>query len=71
MTLGRRGKYTLSLQDYLRRRENKNLLAQINAAQAEEMEVPEKNLRRKSKRAHRRVVESEWLSKVQVGEKLK
>ena len=52
--------YALALQDYLRRRENKNLLAQINAAQPEEMEASEKNLRQKSKRTHRRLVESEW-----------
>ena len=31
--------YALALQDYLRRRENRNLLAQINAAQAEETEA--------------------------------
>ena len=52
--------YALALQDYLRRRENRNLLAQINAAQAEEPEAPEKNLRQKSKRTHRRLVEGEW-----------
>jgi len=52
--------FALALQDYLRRRENKNLLAQINAAQPEEMEASEKNLRQKSKRTHRRLVESEW-----------
>ena len=52
--------YALALQDYLRRRENKNLLAQINAAQAEEPETSEKNLRQKSKRTHRRLVEGEW-----------
>jgi hypothetical protein len=60
MTLGRKSKYTLSLQDYLRRRENKNLLAQINAAQAEEMEASEKNLPQKSKRTHPRILEGEW-----------
>jgi len=52
--------YALALQDYLRRRENRNLLAQINAAQAEEPEASEKNLRQKSKRTHRRLVEGEW-----------
>ena len=52
--------YALALQDYLRRRENKNLLAQINAAHEEEPEVSEKNLRHKSKRTHQRLVEGEW-----------
>jgi len=48
------------LQDYFRRRENKNLLAQINAAHADEAEASEKNLRQKSKRTHRRLMEGEW-----------
>jgi uncharacterized protein HemY len=48
------------LQDYLHRRENKNLLAQINAAHADEPETSEKKLRHKSKRTHRRLVEGEW-----------
>jgi len=52
--------YALALQDFLRRRENMNLLAQINAAQADEPEASEKNLRQKSKRTHRRLVEGEW-----------
>jgi len=52
--------YALALQEFIRRRENKNLLAQINAAQAEEMEASEENLRQKSKRTHRRLVEGEW-----------
>ncbi len=52
--------YSLALQDYLRRRENVNLLAQINAAHADEPEASEKNLRQKSKRTHRRLVEGQW-----------
>jgi predicted transcriptional regulator len=52
--------YALALQDYIRRRENKNLLAQINAAHAEEPAPSEKRLRQKSKRTHRRLVEDEW-----------
>ncbi len=52
--------YALALQDYLSRMENKDLLAQINAAQEDEPEASEKNLRQKSKRTHRRLVESEW-----------
>jgi len=52
--------YALALQDYFRRRENKNLLAQINAAHADEPQAVEKNLRQKSKRTHRRLVEGEW-----------
>jgi len=52
--------YALALEDYFRRRENKNLLAQINAAHGDEPEASEKNLRQKSKRTHRRLVEGEW-----------
>ncbi len=52
--------YALALQDYLRRRENVNLLAQINAAHSDEPEASEKNLRQKSKRTHRRLVEGQW-----------
>ena len=52
--------YALALQDYLRRRENKNLLAQINSAQTEEIGRSKKNLLQKSKRTHRRLVEGEW-----------
>ncbi len=52
--------YALALQDYLRRRENVNLFAQINAAHADEPEASEKNLRQKSKRTHRRLVEGQW-----------
>ena len=52
--------YSLALQDYLQRRENVNLLAQINAAHADEPEASEKNLRQKSKRTHRRLVEGQW-----------
>jgi metal-responsive CopG/Arc/MetJ family transcriptional regulator len=60
MKIPRSRLYALALQDYLRRRENKDLLAQINAAQAEEPEASEKNLRQKSKRTQRRLVEGEW-----------
>ena len=37
--------YALAMQDYLRRQENKNLLAQINAAQGEKMEGVDKHVK--------------------------
>jgi metal-responsive CopG/Arc/MetJ family transcriptional regulator len=52
--------YALALQDYLRRKENMNLLAQINAVHSDEPKASEKDLRRKSKQTHRRLVEGEW-----------
>ena len=60
MKVSRSRIYALALQDYLRRRENKDLLAQINAAHADELEASEKTIRQKSKRTHRRLVEGEW-----------
>ena len=52
--------YALALQEYLRRKENMNLLSQINAAHGDGPEASEKDLRRKSKRTHRRLVGGEW-----------
>jgi metal-responsive CopG/Arc/MetJ family transcriptional regulator len=52
--------YALALQEFIRRRENKNLLTEINAAHADEPETSEKSLRKKSKPTHRRLVEGEW-----------
>jgi hypothetical protein len=52
--------YALALQDYLRRMENMNLLAQINAAHGDEPKAAEKTFRQKSKRAHRRLADGDW-----------
>lgn len=53
MNVSRSRIYALALQDYLRRMENMNLLAQINAAHGDEPKPAEKTLRQKSKRTHR------------------
>jgi len=50
----------LALEDYICRRQNRELLARINAAYADELDPAEQTLRRKSRRQHRRVVEGEW-----------
>jgi metal-responsive CopG/Arc/MetJ family transcriptional regulator len=52
--------FALALEDYLRRQQNQELLAQINAAYADEPEAAERALRRKVRRTHRRLVEGEW-----------
>jgi len=52
--------FVMALEDYLRRQQNQELLAQINAAYADEPDPVEQSLRRKLKRQHRKVVEGEW-----------
>ena len=52
--------FVMALEDYLRRQQNQELLAQINTAYADEPDPAEQSLRRKLKRQHRKVVEGEW-----------
>ena len=52
--------FALALEDYIRRQQNQDLLAQINAAYADERDATEQTLRRKARRSHRRIVEGEW-----------
>ena len=60
MKVSRSRLFVLALEDYIRRQQNQELLAQINAAYAEEPDPAEQSFRRKSKRSHRRIVEGEW-----------
>ena len=60
MKVSRSRLFVLALEDYVRRRQNRELLAQINAAYADELDSAEQTLRRKSRRQHRRIVEGEW-----------
>ncbi len=52
--------FSLALEDYIRREQNRELLEQINSAYAQEPDSAEKILRRKSRRTHRRIVRGEW-----------
>lgn len=52
--------FAIALQDYIDRRKNLDLLNRINAASRENPDEQELRLRRKMKRAHRRMVEGEW-----------
>lgn len=52
--------FTLALEDYIRRQENRKLLKQINAAYTEERDPAEETLRRQNRHQHRRMVEGEW-----------
>ena len=60
MQVSRSRPFVLALEDYIRRQQNQELLAQINAAYADEPDPAEQSLRRKLKRQHRKVVEGEW-----------
>ena len=60
MKVSRSRLFVLALEDYLRRQQNRELLAQINAAYADEPDPSEQTLRSKSKRQHRKIVEGEW-----------
>jgi len=52
--------FTLALEDYIRRQENRKLLMKIDAAYTEGRNPPEEVLRRQYRRQHRRMVEGEW-----------
>lgn len=60
MNVSRSRLFVLALEDYIRRQQNRELLAQINAAYANEPDRPEQALHRAAKRTHRRIVEGEW-----------
>jgi metal-responsive CopG/Arc/MetJ family transcriptional regulator len=60
MKVSRSRLFVLALEDYLHRQQNRELLTQINAAYANELDPAEKTLRRKVRRTHRRIVEGEW-----------
>ena len=60
MRVSRSRLFVLALEDYISRQQNRELLAQINAAYAERPDPAEKTLNRKMRRVHRRMVEDEW-----------
>jgi len=60
MKISRSRLFVLAMEEYLRRQQNRELLAQINAAYADEPDATETTLRRETRRQHRRVVEGEW-----------
>ena len=51
--------FVLALEEFIRRHENRNLLARINAAY-EETPASERKRLRQMRRSHRRIVEGEW-----------
>jgi metal-responsive CopG/Arc/MetJ family transcriptional regulator len=60
MNVSRSKLFVIALQDFIEHQKNKEMLALINAAYADEPDATEENLRRKSRRQHRRIVEGEW-----------
>jgi len=60
MKVSRSKLFVIALQDFIAHQKNRDLLAQINAAYSDEPDTAEQALRRKSRRQHRRMVESEW-----------
>lgn len=52
--------FVLALEDYIRRQQNRDLLARINAAYRGEPDRGEHTLRHKARITHRRIVEGEW-----------
>lgn len=60
MKVSRSKLFAIALQDYIEHQKNKDMLAQINAAYADEPDTTEQTLRRKSRQQHRRIVGGEW-----------
>ncbi|MEI6209555.1 MAG: hypothetical protein WCP20_22460 [Desulfuromonadales bacterium] len=60
MKVSRSKLFVIALQDYIERRKNRELLAQINAVCSDEPDTAEQRLRSKSRSAHRRLVGNEW-----------
>ncbi len=60
MKVSRSHLFAMALEDYLRRAENRDLLAKINAAYAEEPDAAEQALRHRARGTHRRIVRDEW-----------
>ena len=60
MKVSRSKLFVIALQDFIEHRNNKEMLAKINAAYADEPDAAELILNKKSRRQHRRIVEGEW-----------
>jgi len=52
--------FTLALEDYIQRQENRRLFSQIDSAYKEEPDPAEEALRQRHRRKHRRILEGEW-----------
>ena len=52
--------FVIALEEFIRRQENRELLARINAAYADEPDAEELAAQRHMRSTHRRLVEGEW-----------
>ena len=52
--------FVIALEDFIREQENRELLEKINAVYADGPDEAEKELRRRSRKSHRRLVEGQW-----------
>jgi len=60
MKVSRSRLFALALEDYIQRAQNRELLAKINTAYADEPDPTEQTLRHKARDTHRRIVRDEW-----------
>lgn len=60
MKVSRSRLFVIALQDFIEHRKNKEMLAKINDAYADEPDATEEALLVKSRRQHRRIVEGQW-----------
>jgi len=60
MKVSRSRLFVIALQDFIEHQKNRELLAQINAAYADEPDATEQALRRKARRQHLSIVKGEW-----------
>jgi metal-responsive CopG/Arc/MetJ family transcriptional regulator len=60
MQVSRSRLFARALEDFIRREQNRELLAQINAAYVDEPDRAEQELLSRSRRQHQRIVEGEW-----------
>jgi len=60
MKVSRSKLFVIALQEFIEHQKNKEMLAKINAAYADEPDTTEQTLRRKSRQQHRRIVGGEW-----------
>lgn len=60
MKVSRSRLFALALEEYIQRQQNRELLAQINAAYANEPDMYSETLPSEMRPTHRRIVEGEW-----------
>jgi metal-responsive CopG/Arc/MetJ family transcriptional regulator len=60
MKVSRSGLFALALEEYIRRQQNRELLASLNAAYADEPTPAERAVLRESRESYARHLEDEW-----------